>query len=440
MTSHLASPVTETDPADASDVTAAAQAAAAVAALGASGDEREGDIAVVLGTRPEIIKLAGVIHALGRRARVVWTGQHYDADLSKNFFAHFGLADPHVRIDGVGGTHRGAQIGTMISSMAHLFAENAPRAVIVQGDTNTTSAGAQAAHYCGAKVLHVEAGLRSRDRAMPEEINRQVVGVLSDLHCAATAENADNLIAEGVDAHRIMVTGNTVVEAVHESKPSDERAAALLHALGTPDGAFVLATLHRPENTDDPRRLGAILHELGALPVPVLMPLHPRTRARIDAFGVQVAPTVRLLPPIDHPGFLALAQRADLIVSDSGGVQEEVTVLKKPLVVVRNSTERPESVTAGFATLVRPGPEVGDACRRLLADPDLPARLAATPSPYGDGLASLRIVAAAVALADGRDQALPGDLLPTGGPAEPRTEVPVAVAVRAGLRIEAVAA
>ncbi|GJF30919.1 hypothetical protein KNE206_36190 [Kitasatospora sp. NE20-6] len=174
--------------------------------------DQVGDVAVVLGTRPEIIKLASVIRGLGRRARVVWTGQHFDADLSDRFFDGFGLPRPHLRIDGVGGTGRGAQIGTMISAMDRLFAADTPHAVVVQGDTNSTSAGAQAAHYRGAAVVHVEAGLRSRDRAMPEEINRQLVGVLSDLHCAATPQNAANLVAESA-ADRQAQTGPARVAA-----------------------------------------------------------------------------------------------------------------------------------------------------------------------------------------------------------------------------------
>lgn len=302
----------------------------------------------------------------------------------------------------MGGTGRGAQIGTMISAMDRLFAADTPHAVVVQGDTNSTSAGAQAAHYRGAAVVHVEAGLRSRDRAMPEEINRQLVGVLSDLHCAATPRNAANLVAEGVSPERIEVTGNTVVEAVRESMPTPGAARTVVrrHAGA---GPYVLATLHRPENTDDRGRLAQLLDELAALPVPVLLPLHPRTRARIEAFGLSAsAGRLRMLPPVDHPEFLALASQARLLVSDSGGVQEEVTVLKKPLVVVRNSTERPESVDAGFATLVRPGPLVGSTARALLADARLPARLAATPSPYGDGTAAAQIVAAAISLADAR--------------------------------------
>jgi UDP-N-acetylglucosamine 2-epimerase (non-hydrolysing) len=360
------------------------------------------DIAVVFGTRPEIIKLAGVITELGQRARVVHTGQHYDSALSGAFFANFGLPEPQLRLDGaIGRWGRGHQVGTLIAELTREFTLDPPRAVLVQGDTNSTSAGAQAAHYCGIPVVHVEAGLRSRDRSMPEEINRQIVGVLADLHCAATPEAAGNLLAEGVPASRIRVTGNTVVEATVRSLPSPADSAALVEQYRMP-AEFVLATFHRPENADDPVRLAAILESLTALGLPVMLPLHPRTRARIKEFGLSTDDgRLHLTDPVDHPTFLALASRARLLVSDSGGVQEETTILKKPLLIVRTSTERPEAVTAGFARLASPGPDLVNAARLLLADTGLIRRLAATPSPYGDGLASRRISVVATALADG---------------------------------------
>lgn len=360
------------------------------------------DVAVVLGTRPEIIKLAPLIRLLGDRARIVHTGQHYDGALSGTFFANFGLPEPHLLLDGATGPWgRGAQIGSLTADLARSFVTDPPRAVVVQGDTNSTSAGAQAAHYCGIPVVHVEAGLRSGDRAMPEEINRLVVGVLADVHCAATEDAAANLLATGTAPERIRVTGNTVVEATMMSlpAPADRERIAREHRA---DGQFVLATVHRPENTDDPARLQALLTALGGLGLDVLLPLHPRTRAKIKDFGLERAlEPLTVVEPVDHPTFLALADRARLLVSDSGGIQEETTVLKKPLLVVRTSTERPEAVAAGFSRLVEPGRALLDAARTALADPDLAGRLLTTPSPFGDGSASQQIHAIAVALADG---------------------------------------
>jgi UDP-N-acetylglucosamine 2-epimerase (non-hydrolysing) len=356
----------------------------------------------MLGTRPEIIKLASVIRPLGGNARIIDTGQHYDAAMSGCFFEAFRLPAPDVRLHGVGGASRGQQVGAMICALTELFADDPPRAVVVQGDTNTASAAAQAASYSGIPVVHVEAGLRSHDRAMPEEINRQVVGVVAELHCAPTPRAAGNLAAEGVPAHRIRVTGNTIVEATGESLPAKATSLAQLATYGVDDGGFVLATIHRPENTDDPGRLRLILDQLATLGLPVVFPVHPRTRERAARYGLEhLLDRLQVVAPADHPAFLGLARHARLLVSDSGGVQEECTVLKKPLLVVRNSTERPEAVEAGFATLLRPGPELGRAARELLADATLAARLAAIPSPFGDGRAGERIAAATLELLGG---------------------------------------
>jgi len=248
-------------------------------------------------------------------------------------------------------------------------------------------------HYAGLPVVHVEAGLRSHDRAMPEEINRCVVGVLADLHCAPTERAVANLRNDGVPAEKIVLTGNTIVEATARMLPDYAAARDIVAGLGVEPGEYVLATIHRPENTDDPERLRAVLDELSKLGLPVLLPLHPRTRAAADRHGLTAAlDRLRPVPPADHRRFLGLARHARLLVSDSGGVQEECTVLKRPLIVVRNSTERPESIDAGFAHLVQPGPAIGNLGRQLISDEALGERLAATPCPYGDGKASERIV------------------------------------------------
>ena len=263
---------------------------------------------------------------------------------------------------------------------------------MVQGDTNTASAAAQAGNYAGVPVVHVEAGLRSFDRGMPEEMNRCVVGVLADLHCAPTEHAAANLRAEGVPASRIVLTGNTIVEATLRMVPDDATGRAIAADAGVEPGRYVLATIHRPENTDDPQRLQTILDELSKLGLPVLLPLHPRTRLAAQRHGLTVElERLRLISPADHQTFLGLARHARLIVSDSGGVQEECTVLKRPLIVVRNSTERPESIDAGFAHLVQPGPQIGDLGRQLISDEGLSERLAGIPCPFGDGTASERI-------------------------------------------------
>jgi UDP-N-acetylglucosamine 2-epimerase (non-hydrolysing) len=362
------------------------------------------EIAVVFGTRPEIIKLAPVLGELGPAGEAVFTGQHYDPSLTDVFFANFGIARPAVTLPTPTEGSRAARYSAILAGLVARFEEAPPKVVVVQGDTDSTSAGAQAAKLVGARVVHVEAGLRSGDRAMPEELNRQAVGVLADAHCAATWEAAENLVRVGVDRESIRVTGNTIVEATLHSIPDAAATDAVIRAHGLQDTSFVLATVHRPENTDDPERLGQILAALAELDVPVVLPAHPRLLARAAAFGHEAAlRRLRVITPVDHPTFLALADRSRLIVSDSGGVQEEVTVLKKPLVVVRNNTERPEAIASGFARLVTPGPGLARALADVLAEPGLERRLRDIPSPFGDGKAGVRIARLATALAEGAE-------------------------------------
>ncbi|MFB7942452.1 non-hydrolyzing UDP-N-acetylglucosamine 2-epimerase [Streptomyces sp. NPDC056049] len=361
-------------------------------------------VAVVLGTRPELVKLAELVRVLGPAARVVHTGQHYDEELSGGFLAELGLPEPEY-LTGVGGRPRAVQVAAALAALDELFAAEPPLAVIVQGDTNAALAGALAANARDLPLVHVEAGLRSHDRAMPEEHNRVLIDRLADLLCAATPDNRALLLAEGLPEERIAVTGNPVVEAVRDHLPPAGVRAALLAAHGLAPDTYLLATVHRPENTDDPDALRAVLTELAGLTseLPVVLPLHPRTRARVDAAGLTgLLDGVTVLPPAGYGTFLALARHAAVLVSDSGGVQEETTVLGRPLVVVRRSTERPEAM-ADFAELVTPGPRIGAAVRRRLAEgaPGL-ARLAALPSPYGDGTASRRIATLTARLAVAR--------------------------------------
>jgi len=349
-------------------------------------------VAIVVGTRPEIVKLATIIRLLGSSARFLHTCQHRDEELSGVFLTGARLPQPETLV-GICGQPRHVQIGRMVEQLGRLFAERPPAAVLIEGDTNTVSAAAQAGNYAGMPVVHVEAGLRSHDRAMPEEINRCVTGVLADLHCAPTERAVANLRGDGVPAEKIVLTGNTIVEATLGMLPDEATAREIVAGLGAEPEEYVLATIHRPENTDDSERLRIILDELSKLGLPVLLPLHPRTRAAVGRHGLTAAlDRLQPIPPADHRTFLGLARHARLLVSDSGGVQEECTVLKRPLIVVRNSTERPESIEAGFAHLLQPGPVISDLGRQLIGDQGLIKRLAAVPCPYGDGAASERIV------------------------------------------------
>ncbi|WP_369228694.1 non-hydrolyzing UDP-N-acetylglucosamine 2-epimerase (plasmid) [Streptomyces sp. R39] len=360
------------------------------------------DIAVVLGTRPEIIKLAGVIRGLGPRASIFYTGQHYDRELFDSFFQAFKLPEPHVHLTGVSAAPRSIQIARATHQLAEHFRRMSPKVVVVQGDTNATSAGAQAANYCGIPVLHVEAGLRSHDRTMPEEINRRVVSVLADVHCAPTSWNAANLVSEGIPLHRIRVTGNTIVEATHESMPGPMETRLLLGRYGLRENDYIIATIHRPENTDSSERLSEIIDALADAPIPVVFPVHPRTASSVYSFGLGGSLSrLHCIPPLDHSAFLALTSNARLLISDSGGIQEECTIIKKPLIVVRKNTERPETIATGFAVRVRHKHEISEEITRILLNPDLVSALAGRPCPFGDGKASERIAEIALAMAEG---------------------------------------
>ncbi|GDY29748.1 non-hydrolyzing UDP-N-acetylglucosamine 2-epimerase [Gandjariella thermophila] len=354
---------------------------------------RPGAVAIVLGTRPEIIKLAPVVWHLGDAAQVIHTGQHFAPGVSGGLFAEYGLPEPAVRL-AIGGSPRGSQIGAAVHALDRVFRLRRPSAVVVQGDTNSTVAGALAANAHAIPLVHVEAGLRSFDRRMPEEHNRVITDHLGDLLCAPTSISADNMRREGIPSERIVVTGNTVVEAVRSQLPELAERRRVLAELGVQPDHYVLATIHRPENTDNHETLRAILEafaEIAREGWPVMLPIHPRTVNAVRTAGcTSLLTPLRVLDPMPHRRFLAIAKHAALLISDSGGLQEEVTVLKRPLLVVRRSTERPEA--AEFATLV-PAPEAiaGTARAQLAATGVRLAAVAAIPSPYGDGAAGQQI-------------------------------------------------
>lgn len=353
-----------------------------------------GPIAVVLGTRPEIIKLARITQLLSGDAHIVHTGQHFDANLSDDFFTEFGMRPPDTHL-GVGGQTRGAQIGDATTALDELFASLRPAAVVVQGDTNAVVAGALAANACEIPLVHVEAGLRSYDRRMPEEHNRVIADHLSDLCLAPTALNVANLAAEGIVGDVVVQSGNPIVEAVERLMPSEIERAAIALRYGLEADGFVLATFHRPENVDSRDTLENILDALVALDFPVVVPLHPRTRKRVAEFGLtSTAAKLRIVDPIGYRDFIGLGAQARLIVSDSGGVQEEVSIYKRPGVVIRRSTERQE-VEGTFVQRFAPGPALADQLAGELERAGaLAGELAELPCPYGDSDAPRRSVEA----------------------------------------------
>ncbi len=361
-----------------------------------------GRIAVVLGTRPEIIKMAEVVRLLGDRAFVVHSGQHWDEMMSGHFMEHLALPQPELSLN-VGGSTRAAQIAGTLTGIDEAFASDRPDAIVVQGDTNTVVGGALVANSIDIPLVHVEAGLRSFDRAMPEEHNRVIADHLADLCLAPTDQARQNLISENIPAERIVVTGNTVVGAVERALAEGRDAAAQLlhqHQLGADDD-YIVATIHRPENTDEPERLGQILRSLQELSqaCPVLMPLHPRTRQRAESYGLsELLDDLTTLGPLGYDEFVSLSAGAALVISDSGGVQEEASVWKRPVIVVRRSTERPE-VIGSFATLCDDPWRLTELGERILEDGlQIRQGLATVPSPYGDGSAAAQCVRAIEAL------------------------------------------
>jgi UDP-N-acetylglucosamine 2-epimerase (non-hydrolysing) len=349
-------------------------------------------IGIVVGTRPEIIKMAPVIRACIERKTpyvLIHTGQHYSFEMDGVFFQELGLPRPHTNLE-VGSGTQAYQVGRIVLGMAPILEEERPDVLLVEGDTNSVLAGALCANKLGIKVGHVEAGLRSYDRNMPEEINRILTDHVSDYLFAPTAGAHTILRGEGVAESRIFVTGNTVVDELLLQR---ERAAQpdLFRRFDVEPGKYALATVHRMENTDHPERLKGIFEGLAgaarALDVPVLAALHPRTSARLEKLGFQVNGSIRMLPPLGYLDFLGLHSRAAITLTDSGGLQEEACTLKVPCVTLRDNTERPESVEVGANVLAGADPE-----RIVALARDMSRRPRDWKNPFGDGRSGLRIV------------------------------------------------
>jgi UDP-N-acetylglucosamine 2-epimerase (non-hydrolysing) len=349
-------------------------------------------IAIVVGTRPEIIKMAPVVRACVARGapfRLLHTGQHYSFEMDGVFFRELELPEPHHNLE-VGSGPQAYQVAAIVSGMAPILERERPDVVLVEGDTNSVLAAGLAAHKLGLRVGHVEAGLRSYDRTMPEEINRILTDHLSDHLFAPTDHARRILLGEGIADTRIHVTGNTVVDEVLRQR-ARARTPGLLERFGVSPGRFVLATAHRAENVDHEPRLRGIFGGLAgtgrALGMPVLAALHPRTTKRLAALGLEVDGAVRALPPLGYLEFLGLHAEAALMLTDSGGLQEEACCLQVPCVTLRDNTERPESVEVGANMLAGAERDRIVACARTMA-----AKPRDWPNPFGDGRSGERIV------------------------------------------------
>lgn len=347
----------------------------------------------VVGTRPETIKMAPLIRAACSRGvpfELVHTGQHYDDVLDGVFFRELELPAPDLRL-GCGSAGREEQISRVRQRLGESFEQQRPRVVVVQGDTNSVLGATLAAGDAGLPVAHVEAGLRCGDLEMPEEQNRREVDRLASILFAPTKLARDQLLADGLPNERIFITGNTVVDELARCLPLAMRSGAL-ERFGLVPGGFGVATLHRQEALRDSVILRELLGGLAAAAdeagLPIVLPLHPRTRARLDDLGLAPPPSIRPLPPLGYLDFLCILANARVAWTDSGGVQEEACVLGVPSVVLRDSTERPEAVQVGASHLGgRAAASILEASRRALDSPRL------WTHPFGDGEAGSRCVA-----------------------------------------------
>ncbi len=360
------------------------------------------DIVLVAGTRPEIIKLAPVMSAmdeLGLRYALVWSGQHYDYELSEVFFQQLGVPRPVANL-GVGSGSHAEQTSKIMHRLEGLLKDMRPSVVAALGDTNTVLAAALTSAKMLIPFAHIEAGLRSWDRTMPEEINRVVADSVAELLLAPTKLAAINLLHEGRPVNKIRITGNTIVDVVLKYKNvAKARAGELLEQLGIEPEGYLLLTVHRAENTDDPNRLASIISAIKKLSrdYRVIFPAHPRTVKRMQEYSileaVKDAENIIMTPPVGYFEFLGLLINSLLVLTDSGGVQEEAFTLGIPTVTLRYNTERPETVLFGGNVLA--GPEekkiIELAHRMITQRDDIRKRASSLPNPLGDGWAGRRI-------------------------------------------------
>src|SRR3984957_16626545 len=349
------------------------------------------NVLTVVGNRPQLIKAAAVSGPLreAHEELLVHTGQHYDEELSRIFFAELGLAAPDRELEIGGGTNT-QQTSRMLAALGPVLHELAPDATLVYGDTNSTLAGALASAQARIPVIHVEAGMRSFDRTMPEELNRVLTDHMSDLLLCASDAAAANLQTESV-AGRVTVVGDVMVDVALRRQSAARSDEATPAKFGLARGEYVLVTAHPAGNVDDAPRLHALFSLIAALPAPVVLPLHPRTRARLSDAGLleqlQAIDGLRVLEPLGYVEFSALLSQARAVVTDSGGVQKEAYLAEVPCVTLRANTEWIETVASGWNTLVDLD---SDAALAALAAP----RPHEHPQLYGDGHAAERCVQA----------------------------------------------
>ena len=355
-------------------------------------------IAVIIGTRPEIIKMAPVIDEIEKRDInyiLIHTGQHYDHEMSDQFFIDLELKKPDFNI-GVGSGSHGKQTATMMNGIEEVLVAEKPDIVLVQGDTNAVLAGALVASKLHIPVGHVEAGLRSYDESMPEEINREVADVCSKLYFVPTEESAINLLFEGISPKDIFITGNTIVDTcirnLKIAQKSEEKSKFDF------DGDILTLTMHRAENVDNKERLQNIIDALLELDdITVVFPVHPRTVKTLKEFDMfeklSNADHIELIKPVGYLDFLLLLSKSKFIMTDSGGLQEEAITLNVPCMTLRYNTERPETVKAGGNILVGAEKDkITSTVNAILNNDDLYRKMSKAENPYGSGNSSKGIL------------------------------------------------
>jgi UDP-N-acetylglucosamine 2-epimerase (non-hydrolysing) len=314
------------------------------------------NVAHVVGARPNFMKAAPVIRAVGARGIgqvVIHTGQHYDAAMSDVFFTELGLPEPDLNL-GVGSGSHAVQTAAIMVELEKAFASLRPALVVVYGDVNSTLAAAVVASKLQVAIAHVEAGLRSFDRTMPEEVNRVVTDILADLLFTTSPEAETNLVHEGVSAERIHFVGNPMIDTLLGNLDRLD-GVEVRRRLGIGE-RYGIATLHRPSNVDDTAAATRLVAGVRAVAeqVPLVIPLHPRGRRMLESVGLGADPRIRIIEPLGYLDFLSLVRSAAIVVTDSGGIQEETTVLGVPCLTVRPNTERPITITHGTNRLVEP--------------------------------------------------------------------------------------
>ncbi len=349
-------------------------------------------ITLIIGTRPEIIKMAPVIRELERQGKeyfILHTGQHYSYNLDRVFFEQLRLPQAKYNLEAGSGSPA-EQTAKILAGVEKVLQQESPDVVLVEGDTNSVLAGALAAAKLNIKVGHVEAGLRSYDRTMPEEINRILTDHCSDFLFAPTEKAKATLLGEGIPREQIFMTGNTIVDAVYQNLEIARKSGDTISNLRLKGGKYFLLTLHRPGNVDNQERFASILEGLNTIATefetPVIYPIHPRSRKMMMEFNLEPK-NITLIEPLDFLNFLQLESNARLILTDSGGVQEESCILGIPCVTLRDNTESPETIEVGSNILAGASPDrILECSKAMLSIKDN------WKNPFGDGQAGKRIV------------------------------------------------